>query len=133
MINGEDVVDAIAPNDPIYPDEDFGEVVEFDLPADDPFDVGGEVADRQFAMNRKADFNIRLTVLHPLLGLEWGQKISIPNVDWDTFANAIHLETQTDNDIWMLIGFKKAIQRTKDGNWRSPDTVLTLQERPRPQ
>lgn len=133
IIDKEDVVDAIAPNDPAYPEEEFGEVVEFDLPAEDPMETGEEVADRQFAMNRAADFSIRLTVIHPLIGLEWGQKVSLPSVSWETFANALHLSTEADNDVWMLIGFRRSMQRTRDGEWRSPETVLTLQERPRPQ
>jgi hypothetical protein len=133
IVDKDDVVDAIAPDDPIYPDEDFGEVVEFDLPAEDVVEVAEEAADRQFAMNRAADFTIRATVIHPMLGLEWGQKVRLPNVEWSTYANALHLTTETDNDVWMVTGFKKAIRRTKDGEWESPNTVLTLQERPRPQ
>ena len=133
MVITDAAVDVIAPNDPAYPEQDFGEVVEFDLPADDPEPVAEEVAERQFAMNRAADFNIRLTILHPLIGLEWGQKVSIPNIEWNTFANALHLTTETDNDVWMLTGFKRVIKRSKDGSWQTPDTVLTLQERPRPQ
>jgi hypothetical protein len=133
IVDRPDVVDAIAPNDPLLGEDDFGEVVEFDLPADDVVEVAEEAADRQFAMNRAPDFQIRLTVIHPILGLEWGQKIRLPNVAWNTYANALHLETETDDDIWMLIGFTKSIRREKDGSWREPDTGLTLQERPKPQ
>jgi len=133
IINRPDVIDAIAPIDPNYPEADFGEVITFDLPAIDPFEIAGEIADRQFAMNRAADFEIRVTVLYPLLSLEWGQKISIPNISWETYANALHLSTETDNDVWMLTGFSKSIRRDKKGVWRSPETILTLGERPRPQ
>jgi hypothetical protein len=133
IIDRPEAVDAIAPIDPILPEQDFGEVVEFDLPAEDPADVAEEVADRQFAMNRGPDFNIRITVLHPVLGLEWGQKIRLPNVAWNTYANALHLETETDDDVWMLTGFSKSIRREKDGSWRTPETIFTLQERPKPQ
>jgi hypothetical protein len=133
IIDGDDAVDAIAPDDPLYPELDFGEVLEFDLPAEDPYDYAEEIADRQFAANRSQDFRIRLTVLHPLLGLEWGQRIGLPNVQWDTYANALHLETETDSDEWMLVGFQRNIQRTPDGKWRSPETTLTLGERPKPQ
>lgn len=133
IVDKPDVVDAIAPNDPAYPEQEFGEVVEFDLPATDPLTVGEEVADRQFAMNRAADFNIRLIVHHPLLSLEWGQKMRLPNIEWSTFANDLHLTTETDADVWMITGFKRVMQRSKDSAWQSPDTVLTLQERPRPQ
>jgi len=133
IISKPEVVDAIAPDDPLLGEDDFGEVVEFDLPAEDAEEVAEEVADRQFAMNRAPDYTIRLTLLHPVLSLEWGQKIRLPNVTWNTYANALHLETETDDDTWMLVGFSKSIRREKDGSWRTPDTVLTLQERPRPQ
>ncbi len=136
IIDRKTAVDAIAPNDPLYPEEDFGELVEFDLPAagqDVALVVAPEIADRQFAMNRAADANIRLTTPDPLLGAEWGQKISIPTTSWETFGNALHLSTETDNDVWMLIGFRRMVQRTKDGDWGTPTTLLTLQERPRPQ
>jgi hypothetical protein len=133
IIDKEEVVDAIAETDPIYPEEDFGEVIEVDLPAEDPVEVAEEVADRQFAMNRAADFEIRLVVLFPLLGLEWGQKMSIPSVSWETYGNALHLSTEVDNDVWMMTGFSRTIRRSQDGSWGSPETVLTLRERPRPQ
>lgn len=132
LVDRPEVVDAIAPNDPIYPEEDFGEVVEFDLPADDATEVADEVAERQFSMNREADFIIKLRVLHPILGLEWGQKVSLPNVTWETFGNELHLSTKTDNDTWLLAGFRRSIKRTKDGAWSTPETTLTLRERPRP-
>ena len=133
MVDRETAVDAIAPNDPLYPEEDFGEVVEFDLPAEEPMVVAPEIADRQFAMNRAADVNIRLTVPDPLLGLEWGQKLRIPTTSWETFANDLHLSTEVDNDVWMMVGFRRMISRSKNGEWSSPTTLLTLQERPRPQ
>jgi hypothetical protein len=139
MINKPTAVDAIAPNDPAYPDQNFGEMVIFDVPAS--FDIGDfentdtakEIIDRQSAVNRAADFRIRLTVLNPLLGLEWGQKVSVPSVSWRTFANDIDITTEMDNDSWMLIGFSRYVDRTKAGKWRSQDTVLQLQERPKPQ
>jgi len=138
LIDKEDVVDAIAANDPIYPGDDYGEVVEFDLPADDPYGDGSgpadDIANRQFAMNREEDFQIRMVITHPLISLEWGQKVGMPNVGWDTYGNAIHLATQTDSTNWMVIGFGRTIERSRaDGEWQSPTTVLTLQERPRPQ
>jgi len=133
LIDRDDVIDAIAADDPIYPGEDFGEVVEFDLPAEDPIGPADEIAERQFAMNREADFNIRIVVNHPLICLEWGQRVSFPNVGWDTYGNAIHMATQTDNDTWLLTGFKREISRANTGEWTSPTTVLTLQNRPRPQ
>lgn len=131
------VVDVIAADDPGFPDEDFGEIVDFDLPIDPEDDEEGivdDIADRQFAMNREADFSITLTVLHPILGLEWGQKVKLPVIEWDTYGNMLHMVTQTEDDVWMLIGFQRSIMRNKDGGgWSSPETILTLQERPRPQ
>lgn len=133
IISKPEVVDAIAPIDPLLGEEDFGEVIEFDLPAEEPDEIAEEIADRQFAMNRAPDYEIRLTVIYPLLGLEWGQKISLPNVSWETYANALHLSTETDQDVWMLTGFRKLVRRDQNGVWSKPDTLLTLQERPRPQ
>jgi hypothetical protein len=128
-----DTVDAVAPDDPAYPEEEFGEYIDFEIPTfDDPLETGEEITDRQFGANRREDFSIRLTVIHPLLGLEWGQKVKLPDVSWETYANALHLSTETDQDVWLLVGFNRRIERTKDGDWRSPETVLTLQERPRP-
>jgi len=135
LIDRPDMLDAIAASDPAFPSDDFGEVVEFDVPftPGDWEEIGDDIADRQFAMNRAADFIIRMTIIHPVLGLEWGQKVSLPNVAWDTYGNAIHLATQTDNDIWILTGFRRAVSRGSDGKFINPTTVLTLQERPRPQ
>jgi len=133
LISKPEVVDAIAPNDPIYPEEEFGEVIEFDLPAVNPEEIAEEVADRQFDMNRAQDYKIKVTVLYPLLGLEWGQKISLPDVSWETFGNLLHLSTETEHDPWMLTGFKKTIRRGENGVWHKPEMMIVLSERPRPQ
>jgi hypothetical protein len=137
MTNNEDTIDAIAADDAAYPDEEFGEVLQFDLPVagEESYreEVAREVADRQFAANRPPDMKIQATVLEPLLGLEWGQKIGLPNVSWETVGNGIMMSTRTEADSWMLVGFSRTLVRKPDGMWGTkPETILTLQERPKP-
>lgn len=120
--------DAVAPDDPNLPDDDFGEVEEFEVPTEDIDDVIDDIVERQFAANEPG-FQIDLEVLMPLLGLEYGQTIETPTIQWEAFGNQLELETETDGEEWMLVGFNMRFARTKDGRWSSPRTRLTLQER----
>ena len=125
-------VDAVAPDDPALPPPDFGELFEFEIPtADDPFAVGTKIADRQFAARRQQDFSIRLEVLMPLLGVEYGQLVTLPALAWEAFGNSLHLSTEVESVDWSLVGFSLRVERSADGRWRSPTTNLTLQQFPR--
>lgn len=126
-------VDAVAPDDPAYPINEFGELVTYDVPTlDDPLEVGAEIADRQFAATREEDFTVRLDVLMPLLGLEYGQLVTVPALAWEAYGNALHLSSEVESVDWSLVGFKLQVERGADGSWRSPTTTITLQQFPRP-
>ncbi len=120
--------DVVAPDDPNVPDDDFGEVEEFDIPTEDIDDVIEDIAERQFAANEPG-YQIELEVLMPLLGLEYGQTITTPSIQWEAWGNQIEMETQTDAEDWMLVGFSMRFARAQDGRWSSQRTRLTLQER----
>lgn len=124
--------EATAPEDPQIPDTDYGEVEEHDVPVDvdegDLEEVIEEVAERTFAKN-EPDFRIDVDVLIPLLGLEYGQMVELPVIDWEVYSNGLHVSQETENDDWMLVGFKMDFSRNPDGTWRSQRTKLTLQER----
>ena len=123
--------EATAPDDPQIPDTDYGDVEEFDIPLDEEGDAEElmeEIAPRQFAAN-EPDYRIDLDVLIPLLGLEYGQTVELPVIQWDVWANGLHMEQETENDDWMLVGFKARYERSKDGKWKSQRMQLRLQER----
>jgi len=131
----DEVIEAIAPDDPALPPLDYGEVIELEIPmaVEDPMPPLLEVADRQFAANRGEDFKLRLDVQMPLLGLEWGQSVRLPNVQWETFGVDLHVSTQTESDKWMLVGFERRARRSDSGTWDSQVTVVHLSRRPDPQ
>jgi hypothetical protein len=125
--------DATAPDDPTIPETDYGEIEEFDIPLDEEEDVEElieEIAPRQFAQN-EPDFKIDLEVLVPLLGLEYGQTVELPVIDWDVYANGLHMQQETENDDWMLVGFRAKYERSQDGTWKNQRMQLRLQERTR--
>lgn len=124
--------EATPPVDPEIPDDDYGEIEEFDVPLDteegDLPELMDEIAPRIFAQN-EPDFRIDMDVLIPLLGLEYGQTVEMPVIDWEVYANGLHVSQETENDDWMLVGFRMDFARDKDGSWGSQRTMLTLQER----
>jgi hypothetical protein len=120
--------DAVAPDDPNIPDDDFGEVEEFEIPTEDIDDVIEDIAERQFAANEPG-YQIDLEVLMPLLGLEYGQIVVTPSIEWEAWGNELEMETETDAEDWMLVGFNMKFQRAQNGEWSSQRTRLTLQER----
>jgi hypothetical protein len=124
-------VDAIAPDDPALGDPDDGDVVEFDIPTTDPDPVVDDVAERAFTQ-KEPDVQMLVTVKVPVFGLEWGQGAVLPNIEWETFAPGYHISTETVPDRWMVSGFKRKAQRTADGKWSTPNTIVRLQQRPDP-
>ena len=122
--------DILPPDDPDLPPDDYGEVEEFDIPVDDIVPIMPDIGERQFEASGP-DYIVDMEVLLPLLGLEYGQTVKTPVVQWDAWANDIHLETETDTDDWMLVGFTLRVSRTKDGKWTTQKTSLSLQERTR--
>jgi hypothetical protein len=132
LILFEGGAEATAPEDPTIPDTDYGEVEEFDVPLDDEEgdveELIEDVAERQFAQN-EPDFIIDLDVLIPMLGLEYGQMVELPVIDWEVYSNGLHVSQETQNDDWMLVGFQMDFSRTPDGKWKSQRTKLRLQER----
>lgn len=121
--------DAIAPDDPSVLQDDFGEIVEFVVhTTDDPLDVTEEIADRQFATAAQEDKEITLDILIPLLGLEYGQKVILPQVVWTTLGSGLEMTSQTIGDEYMLKGFELNLSRDNSGKWSSQKTTLILQE-----
>lgn len=130
--DGSTEVDAVAPDDPAYAEDDYGELMEFELPTlDDPLDLARLVADRQFAANRAAELSIRLTLAAPVLGIEFGQAINVPNIVFETFGMGLHLSTRTESQDWTLVGFERRVTRSSDGTLGDMRSVLRLQERAR--
>jgi len=120
-------VDAVPPDDPNLPDTNYGEVVEFEIPVEDIADVIEDIAVRQFQTS-DPDYRVSMEVLIPLLGLEYGQVVTTPVVQWDAWGNDLHLGTETIDDDWTLVEFTLKVERSKDGKWRTQRTALTLQE-----
>lgn len=125
-------IDITPPVDPTIPPDDYGEVEDYDVPFDDEEgdlqDLADDIGPRVFAKNEPG-FRIQMDVLIPLLGLEYGQTVELPVIDWDVYANELHMEQETENDDWMLVGYKMEFERDKQGEWKSQRTQLTLQER----
>jgi hypothetical protein len=120
--------DIIPPDDPTLPPGDFGEVPPpFEIPTDDVVPIMPDIGERQF--DSGSAHTVTMDVLLPLLGLEYGQTVQTPVVQWDAWANDIHLETETDGEDWMLVGFTLRSTRSSDGTWTTQRTSLTLQER----
>lgn len=131
--NGDIEVDADAPNDPELPPQDYGEVFEDDVPAivdddDDAEDIIEDIAPRQFAAS-EPDFNINIDVLIPLLGLEYGQSVKMPQILWDTFGNSLIMYQQTLPEDWILVGFTHRFEKNKTGSWSDQKTNLKLRRR----
>ena len=127
--DGSVEADAIAPDDPLLPEDPLGEVVEFEVPTeDDPIEVIEEIADMQFATAAQSDNEITLEILIPLMGLEYGQRVVMPQVVWQAFGNDLALTSQTIDDNYMLKGFARKVERNADGTWSSQKTTLKLQE-----
>jgi hypothetical protein len=122
--------DILPPDDPDLPPDDYGEVEEFDIPVDDIVPIMPDIGERQFEATGP-DYIVDIEVLLPLLGLEYGQTVQTPTVQWDAWANDIHLETETDTDDWMLVGFTLKVTRSKSGKWTTQKTSLSLQEHTR--
>jgi len=121
--------DAAAPDDPSIPQEDFGEIAEFEIhTTDDPIEVTEEIAERQFAVASNEDQEITLDILIPLLGLEYGQKVILPQVVWKALGSGIEMTSQTIGDEYMLKGFTLKVARDNNGKWSSQKTILLLQE-----
>jgi len=130
--NGDIEIDADAPNDPGVPPDDYGEVIEVEIPTseedDDLEDLAGEVAPRQFAAT-EPDISISIDVLIPLLGLEYGQAVILPEVLWETYGNQLIMSQQTLPENWMLSGFNMRFERDNAGGWNSQNTTLSLRKR----
>ena len=144
--NGDIEIDADAPNDPGVPPDDYGEVIEIDVPTsadfgdgdgdfdpDDPDgsnleDIARDIAARQFAAT-EPDISITIDVLIPLLGLEYGQSVILPQVVWQTYGNQLVMSQHTLAENWMLSGFNMRFERDNAGGWNSQNTTLSLRKR----
>jgi hypothetical protein len=126
-----DHVDIIAPDDPSLVIDDYGAVLELEIPTSDPpATVAQEVGDRQFQQRQTPDV-ISLDVLTPLLGLEYGLQLVLPNIDWTTYSDGLVQATRTVAEQYMLVGYTRIMERRADGTWSSPNTTLRMQEYPR--
>ena len=126
-------VDADAPDDPELPPQDYGEVYEDDVPTSyeddgDIEDLIDDIAPRQFAAS-EPDFNINMDILIPLLGLEYGQAVKMPQVFWETYGNQLVMSQQTLPEDWILVGFTHKFDKNKDGTWTDQKTNLKLRRR----
>jgi hypothetical protein len=130
--DGSIEIDADAPDDPGVPPPDYGGVVDFTPPAAiDPEDVEPfieDIAPRKFATN-EPDINVNLDVLMPLLGLEYGQAVQMPEVLWETYGNQLIMSQGTLPERWTLVGFSMGFERDRSGGWTSQRTTLNLRRR----
>lgn len=130
--DGSIEIDAEAPDDPSVPPSDYGEVIDFEVPAavdeDDAEDLTDDIATRQFAAN-EPDFTVNLDVLMPILGLEYCQSVQMPQILWETYGNQLIMSQGTLPEKWTLNGFSMNFDRASDGNWSSQRTTLKLRKR----
>jgi hypothetical protein len=127
--DGSVETDALAPDDPSVPgiEDEMGETVSFEVPTeDDPVEVTEEIAERVFATSSGEDLTIDVEVLLPLFGLEYGQRVIMPQVVWQAFGSDRILTSQTIDDEYMLSGFKLRFERDESGSWTSQKTLLKL-------
>jgi hypothetical protein len=129
-VNGTPVdhVDLTAPDDPSMTDDDYGSVMEWEIPT--PDEVSSEIAERVFQQRQTPDI-LALEILTPLIGLEYAMQVGLPNVEWTTTTDDLIQESQTVANDYVLVGYHRTIERKADGTWSSPRTTLRLQEYPR--
>jgi hypothetical protein len=126
-----DHVDILAPDEPSLVWDDYGSVFEYEIPThDDVEEVATEIAERQFSERQTPDV-ITLDVLTPIIGLEYGSQVVLPNVDWTTYTDGLVQDSQTIENQYVLVGYYRTMERKADGTWGSPTTTLRLQEYPR--
>jgi hypothetical protein len=126
-------VDVLAPEDPDGPGDVYGETVAFDIPAVGYEDgtaqeVAEEIANRQFVKTREPKMRARVVVNAPLTGIERGQKVTLPTVQWKTVGNELILEQETESDPWILDGFTKRFRASAEGLTEFEATELELIE-----
>lgn len=125
-------IDAEAPDDPGVPPPDYGEVIEVEVPTteteDDLEDIAEDIVPRQFAAT-EPDISIAVDVLIPLLGLEYGQAVFLPEVLWETYGNQLVMSQQTLPEKWQLSGFRMSFERGDSGSWTTQRTNLSLRRR----
>jgi hypothetical protein len=111
-------------------DAAVGETVIMEIPTqDDAETVANEVSTRLFDSQAGEDITIDLEILIPMLGLEYGQGVKVPEVVWQTIANSLIVTTQTIGDTYRLRGFSRDIKRDDAGSWTSQKTTLHLERR----
>lgn len=126
--DGSVETDALAPDDPLLPEAPLGEVLELEVhTTDDPLEITEEIADRVFETAAKEDLVVDLQILIPLLGLEYGQRVVVPEVVWESFGSDLHMTSQTIGDEYMLRGFTIKVERKDDGSWTSQKSTLKLE------
>jgi len=126
-----DHVDITPPNEPSLASDDYGSVLEFEVPtSDDPVEVATEVGDRQYSLRISPDV-ISFDLLTPVPHLEFAMPLSLPEITWNAYGNGLKLESRTIPRELVLVGFVREINRQPDGRWGSPATTVRAQEFPR--
>ncbi|MCP4897621.1 MAG: hypothetical protein GY906_11670 [bacterium] len=126
--------DAIAPSDPNLPPDDYGEVVDFEVPAYLPDEESetqlvDDITRRQFARNRSAKLKVNAKLALAVLGLVRGMPVKLPIIAWDTTGNGLVISNEIDPDPWLLNGWKQGARATKDSGLELHTTRLMLVER----
>ncbi|KPJ83951.1 MAG: hypothetical protein AMS19_02600 [Gemmatimonas sp. SG8_23] len=116
---GELEIDVLAPEDPAFAGEDYGEVEIFEPPViveeEEAEDFGLEIGGRQFVKRLEPRLDIKADLNIPLLGLERGQLVKLPTVSFRVTGNELQIETATESDTWILEGFRRKVTRRDDG------------------
>jgi hypothetical protein len=117
---GELEIDVLAPEDPAFAGDDYGEVQVFEPPLlideIEAEDFGLEIGGRQFAKRLEPRLEIKADVTLPLLGLERGQLLKLPMIEFLVTGNQLQLETSTEADTWLVEGFRRKVSRTESGD-----------------
>lgn len=115
---GDDLVlDVVAPDDEAF--TDYGETVEFEVPAvvdpDEAVELAEEIATRQFVVSREPKATAELELTAAPIYLVRGQCIKTPAVGWRTTGNALQIEAETVEAEWILEGFELRARAGADG------------------
>jgi len=128
--DGDTVIDPVDLGDDIVGsgDDALG-LLDPELPADDTEttdaeELAEEIALRQFARDQEAGLEVDITLTHPLLGLERGQWIQLPAIDWKTLGNDLIISTAIDTDPWMIDGFSLGLSRTSESELSGLDSMV---------
>jgi len=112
--------DVLRPEEEGVLDADYGETLVFDLPIavyeedGSAEDLAEEIAGDWFAAEADSRARIRVTANLPLVTLEAGQRIGLPQIELKIIGNQLQLDSEIEETGWMLEGFRLEAKRNGD-------------------